>query len=242
MTDGGAILEVAALDFDLRAEPWAFEHDPRVAEEWARARTEQPALYDGRALLLARRRIERRPDGSLRLSGSFFETSYAAMLAWKRLGYPDAAVENAFAMAALQSIDGALILGEMAPHTANAGRIYFPAGTPDPTDVFDGRVDFEASARRELAEETGLDANEADVAPGWTLVFDPPRIACMKRMTLAETAEATKARIEAFLARDPQAEFTRVHIVRTMADLDRNRAPAFMAAYAHAVLGGARRL
>ncbi len=43
------------------------------------------------------------------------------------------------------------------------GRVYFPCGTPDLSDVTpDRRVDFEASHWRELAEETGL--TRADIA------------------------------------------------------------------------------
>ena len=127
--------------------------------------------------------------------------------------------------------DGAFLLGEMAQHTFNAGQIYFPAGTPDPNDVFDGKVDLEASARRELFEETGVRAEETTMAPGWTLVFTHQRIACMKLMTLPFPAALVKARIEAYLAEDPHAEFSRMHIVRGPRDIDETRVPIFVAAY-----------
>jgi 8-oxo-dGTP pyrophosphatase MutT (NUDIX family) len=134
-------------------------------------------------------------------------------------------------MAALRGSDGAFLLGEMAHHTINAGQIYFPAGTPDPTDVFGGRVDLEASARRELLEETGVDASEAAIEGGWTVVFADRRIACMKLMTLAVPAARAKARIEAYLARDPHAELSRMHIVRSPCDIDDSRVPVFVSDY-----------
>ena len=113
-------------------------------------------------------------DGALRLGGGYFEADFADFIAWRDFGFPGEPIENCFAMAALRSADGAFLLGEMAPHTANAGKIYFPAGTPDPNDVFDGRVDLDASARRELMEETGVSADEAAVQGGWTVVFAEP--------------------------------------------------------------------
>ena len=118
------------------------------------------------------------------------------------------------------------LLGEMAPHTFTAGQIYFPAGTPDLADVFNGRVDLEASVRRELLEETGMEADETAMAAGWTLVFAPQRIACMKLMTLSITAASAKELIDAHLARDPHAEFTRMHVVRNPREVDGSRVPS----------------
>ena len=129
-------------------------------------------------------------------------------------------------MAALQGADGAFLLGEMAPHTFSAGQIDFPAGTPDPSDVFDGAVDLDASARRELLEETDVEAAETAVRRGWSVVFSPSRVACMKLMTLAVDAEEAKARNDAFLAMDRHAEFTRMHVVRGLDDIDQRRMPA----------------
>jgi 8-oxo-dGTP pyrophosphatase MutT (NUDIX family) len=227
------LLKVGELDLSFEPSRWAFaeRRADSIAAHWARLRKTKPMLFNGRVLLLGRRAIETRADGVLRLSGAFFETDYADYLAWEEFGDPDEPVANCFSMAALRAADGAFLLGEMAQHTANAGQIYFPAGTPDPSDVFDDRVDLDASARRELLEETGVDADEASVAPGWTLVFTPQRIACMKLMTLAAPAATLKARIDAHLARDPHAELSRMHVVRGPRDIDESRVPIFVAAY-----------
>jgi 8-oxo-dGTP pyrophosphatase MutT (NUDIX family) len=131
-------------------------------------------------------------------------------------------------MAALVAEDGAFLLGEMAAHTANAGAIYFPSGTPDPKDVVAGRVDLQRSATRELLEETGIAADEVAFGPAWTLVYAPPRIACMKIMRLSAPAEAIKARIDAFLADDPEAELATMHVVRGREDIDEQRSPRFV--------------
>ena len=91
-----------------------------------------------------------------RLRASYFETDFASFLAWRDWGFPDRDVFNGFGMGALRCSDGAFLLGEMADHTANAGRIYFPAGTPDLDDVKLGAVDIAGSIAREIEEETGL--------------------------------------------------------------------------------------
>ena len=72
----------------------------------------------------------------------------------------------------------------MGDHTANAGKIYFPSGTPDPNDIVgrDG-VDLDASLAREIYEETGLGAADYEpAAPDWTCVLRGPRVALIKVM------------------------------------------------------------
>ena len=241
MSSATEIIEVAELDFAFERRTWEFAEVEagRIAAFWAKAAAEKPAMYNGRVLVLTRRALERRPAGDLRMTGAFLETDYAAFAAWKTFGFPGRGVENAFSMAALRSADGAFLMGEMAPHNFSGGQIYFPAGTPDPSDVFDGRVDLDASARRELLEETGVDPSETCVVPGWAVVIAPHRVCCLKRMVLRAPAEEAKARIDAFLKADPEAEFSRMHIVRTPADIDRDRTPFFVAAYLDAELASA---
>jgi 8-oxo-dGTP pyrophosphatase MutT (NUDIX family) len=227
---GSRVLQVAELDLGFAPRPWPFAEAEaeRIAAHWRARLAAQPRLYNGRVLLLAGHAFITRADGASILRGDFFETDYAAFLAWRDFGFPDRTVANGFSMAALVGADGAFLLGEMAAHTANAGSIYFPAGTPDPKDVFAGRVDLEQSALRELVEETGVEAREVALDPLWTVVYAPPRIACMKLMRLAAPAAAIKARVDAFLAADPEAELARLHVVRRPEDIDEQRSPRFI--------------
>jgi 8-oxo-dGTP pyrophosphatase MutT (NUDIX family) len=237
------ILSIDALDLGFAARAWPFAETEaaRIADHWRTRVAQQPRLYNGRVLPLGRHTIGAGVHGTT-LSGEYFETDFAAFLAWRDFGFPDLTIANAFSMAALVSADGTYLLGEMAAHTANAGATYFPAGTPDPNDVFDGKVDLAASALRELNEETGIAPDEVACDPGWTVVYAPPCIACLKITRLSEPAEAAKARVEAFLAADPHAELAAMRVVREPADLDRARAPGFIVdfldfAFAHKSAG-----
>ncbi len=233
------ILEVAELDFVFELRPWAFasERASDIAQHWRERKAAKPALFDGRVLLLGRHEFVTRDDGATVLRGGYFEVSYSAFLAWRDFGFPDASVCNCFSMAALQCSDGAFLLGEMGAHTANSGSIYFAAGTPDPKDVFGGKVDLTASGKRELEEETGLAPSEVTMAAGWTVVYAPPRIACMKLTRTTLIAPMAKARIDAFLRADAQPELARMHIVASRDDIDVKRSPAFLVDYLRRALG-----
>ena len=232
------VREVAALDFSFEPSQWAFAKDnaAEIADHWRRSKVLTPQLFDGRVLLLQRHTFVGDP-GALTLRGTYFETSYSAFLAWRDFGFPDASVCNCFSMAALCGDDGAFLLGEMGAHTANPGKIYFAAGTPDLNDIVGDKVDLAGSVMRELGEETGLTAQDVAADDGWTLVLHGPRVACMKRLRSPLSALDLQARIHANLAAQAEPELARMHVWRKRGDVDEARMPEFMRAYLEHVLG-----
>src|SRR5262249_39123235 len=115
--------------------------------------------------------------------------------------------------------DGAFVMGEMGPHTSTAGRIYFPAGTPDPDDIVGDRVDIAGSVRRELEEETGLTPDDYEADPHWDCISAGAAIALIRILNVATSADALRARIEANLSRQKQPELSGIHLVRARADI-----------------------
>ena len=234
-----SLVEVASVACAFEPRPWDFAR-ARAADieaHWREQVRRKPSLFNGRVLLLHRGAVETGADGQARFEGAYLEADFKAFLAWRDFGAPPSGIRNGFGMAALTSADGAFILGEMAAHTANAGRIYFASGTPDPNDIVGASVDIEGSVRRELEEETGLGPHEVVFEPGMTLVIDELRVGFMKRVRSGLSAEALVERIHGFLARDPNPELARMHIVRSAGDI----APAVQsscAAYLRAKLAG----
>jgi 8-oxo-dGTP pyrophosphatase MutT (NUDIX family) len=222
------IYSIARLETGFRPTSWDFARDEaaRIDAHWRERLAEKPKLFDGRVLLLRNGEIVDSPEGRI-LRGAFFETDFRNFLAWRDFGFPDREVFNCFSMAALRSNDGAWLLGEMGQHTAGAGKIYFAAGTPDPSDIIGDQVDLAASVAREMEEETGFSPREAPASPGWRLVVDGQRLACMQERILPLTAKEAVLRAEKFIAADPEAELARLHVVRGFADIDAKRTPEF---------------
>jgi 8-oxo-dGTP pyrophosphatase MutT (NUDIX family) len=218
---------VRALDLTVEAWAWPFAEARRteIATHFAQQQHERPALWNGRVLL------GRNPVfAGDRFSASYFETDFASFLAWRDWGFPDATVFNGFGMGALRCADGAFVLGEMGQHTSNAGRIYFPSGTPDLDDIRDGAVDIPGSVARELEEETGLAPGEYASDAHWHCIYTGPAVAMIRILHVDMPGEALRARIEANLARQFQPELSAIHLVRGAHDLS-TAMPRFVTAF-----------
>ena len=212
---------------EIAIEPWlwqfAITNRAAIDLYFAELQRQRPAIWNGRVLLLKRYRIH---DGVF--YGTCFETDYASFIAWRDWRFPDASVHNIFAVAALRAADGAYLVGEMGPHTASANKLYFPCGTPEPLDI-DNRqhLNLQENLRRELLEETGLDIEELEAKPGWTVIHDRGFMAFMKELTARQSADELRSRILRHLATERQPEFSDIHVVRGPAQLD-SRMPPFM--------------
>jgi 8-oxo-dGTP pyrophosphatase MutT (NUDIX family) len=219
---------VTTLDLRVQSRPWPFaqERGAEIDAHFAEEQRKTPELWNGRVL------IGHTPvfDGD-RFRADYFETDFASFLAWRDWGFPDKDVFNGFGMGALLSHDGAFALGEMGHHTSNGGRIYFPSGTPDPSDIRGDKVDIVGSVAREVEEETGLTPADYVAEPHWDCVFTGAAMAMMRILRVDMSGEALRERIEANLATQPQpSELSRIHLVRGTADFT-EAMPRFVTAY-----------
>jgi 8-oxo-dGTP pyrophosphatase MutT (NUDIX family) len=226
------IEEIATIDLRLEPIPWPFaiERASEIDAHWAELVSRNPHLFNGRVLLMRRLGVVGRATGR-KLEGACFVAEYKAFLAWRDFGFADRTISNAFAMAALRSADGAFLLGEMGPSTANAGKIYFPSGTPDPSDLVGDAVNLEGNVLRELQEETGIAPDEVTLDPGWTVVFQGPHVACMKSVRCALSAAELVARGAAFIAQESRPELACLKPVFGFQDFDEKRMPGFILTY-----------
>jgi hypothetical protein len=221
------IVRIKRLELAVAQRPWPFAEENRgeIARHFERLQQSNPAIWNGRILLLHDHAIA---DDVFR--GDYLETDYASFIAWRDWGCPDATIKNCFSLGALRGSDGGFLLGVMSAHTLNAGKIYFPAGTPDPSDIVGETVDLAASIRREITEETGLGPDDYDAEESWTCILTRTHIAQIKLLHAPETAAVLRERILGHLAREAQPELADIRIARGPADLD-SMMPPFVTAF-----------
>jgi len=201
---------------------WAQARSSKIQRFWKKALSMNPVLFNGPIHMLRDYDIR---DGVLR--GQTMRGDFASMMYWREEGFPQAGAINAFGAAVVRSLEGHLLFGRMAAHTASAGQVYPFGGSLDDSDVKDGVVDLEGSITRELLEETGLKAEEGERVPGLVAVREGPRLSLAAEFRFAIASGELRQRIEAFLETDADPELESIIIFRRAAFAAHHRMPPY---------------
>lgn len=198
------ILRVATVRLALAPGAPAFSRgrEAAIAAGFAAARMANPHLFNGGFFLFEAARLEAGGFAATALA-----TDYATFLHWRASGWPDVGLTHVFPVGAVVTADRRLLIGQMGPTTANAGRWYPPSGSFDRSDLTaDGLIDPLANILRELGEEVGLAAAGWRRRPGWLVIPHGPRIAVVTVIEAPETSEELARRVAAHLAGEAEPE------------------------------------
>jgi 8-oxo-dGTP pyrophosphatase MutT (NUDIX family) len=215
----------AAVRLDPGPHPFERENAAAIDENWRAELAANPALFDGKVVLLSSLTYA---DG--RLDGLCHVIRFATFMLWRKTR-PLGSAEHAYAHAVPVTSDNALILIRMAGHTVNAGRAYFAAGSFEPQDFRGGMADIDFNMMREVREETGMDLSGRERAPIYHLRSSEGASVIFRRYYLDEPAETVAERIRAFVAAEEEPEIEGPVIVRGPSDL-----PADMAQHIPAMI------
>lgn len=206
----GSVLPVHDIDVRLLDTPHAYEaaHATEIASNWQREHAANPHLFNGTMVLLSALELT-----GTRLTGACHPVRYATMLYWRKNKGPNG-VEHSFAFPALVSSDNALVAIRMGKHTANPGRIYFAAGSFEPSDFVDGQVDLHGNMSREVLEETGLDIRSARRDPHDHIYSENHSTVIFRRYWLNDDAATLARRIEEFVASEEYPEIEGPVVIR----------------------------
>ena len=121
--------------------------------------------------------------------------------------------------------DNALVAVRMGAHTANPGRVYFAAGSFEPVDFRDGRVDLHANMAREVGEETGIDLANGPRDRDCHFISIAAGTVIFRRYFLDEDGETIAAKVRAFVAAEREPEIDGPIVIRHAGDLPEGLAP-----------------
>jgi 8-oxo-dGTP pyrophosphatase MutT (NUDIX family) len=203
---------------DPAPHPYELANGEAIEENWEQERARTPALFDGKTVLMSQLVYE-----GGRLEGVCHTVRFATLMHWRRTR-PDPA-QHVFAHAMLVASDNALVAVRMGGHTANAGRVYFAAGSFEPEDFPGGMVDVRHNMTREVLEETGIDLADLKADRAYHACSTNGGTVLVRRFYLDRGAEAVAAKISDFVARDPEPEIDGPVLIRSPSDVPENLSP-----------------
>lgn len=186
---------------------------------WRSESARNPHLFDGTVHLCSEIEVS---NGHA--SAQCHAIRFATLLHWRKAlretgqGH---GLRNTFGDVILRGSDGGILLGRMASHTANAGRICLPGGSFDASDVTAGRIDPFGCISRECAEETGFMPGDYALDPELLVYRDHRCVAYAQIATLPIPSTLARTQALRFLASETDPELEDILVVTRIADTDR---------------------
>ncbi|MGB7432415.1 MAG: NUDIX hydrolase [Ahrensia sp.] len=210
------IVTPISTDLPVVDTPLSFEvaHRAAIAAHWNTQLADNPNLWNGPFFLFTGVQL----DGGV-LRGEAHPTDFATFLYHRRVNRGhDHDVTHITGTSLAITSDGVIVAMEMAGHTANAGHIYFPAGSFDPQDVIDNKLDTMFNVRREIREELGLDLTVSDFQPRWIGVSHDDTWHVAIPCHLPMTFDALNERFRSYQAEGGDDELARLVPIRSVDD------------------------
>lgn len=200
--------------------PFQQQHPKQIDDNWLCECALKPSLFNG-VFFLARNPVIKDDV----LLADYYRTDYATFMFWRK-NPQDTGLYHIFASAVLIGSDNAMIMGRMASHTATAGMTYFPAGSIDGDDIFDGTVNYIHNMHREIKEETGIILNEDDASPGFYMARLDHNIALFRCYHLRVTSDEVLKSIQTYIDTQSIPELADIFAVHNL-----NQVPAKTRSY-----------
>jgi 8-oxo-dGTP pyrophosphatase MutT (NUDIX family) len=198
---------------------------PAIEVNWRRETEANPALYNGPVFLSPAVRI----SGGV-LEGAYARTDFATLMYWRS----DSSHQrpwHVFGVGVVVSSDNRLIAARMAARTALPGRVYFPAGSVDESDVVGGMVDYDASMAREVREETGLDLGCGRREQVLHMVTARRSVALFRRFRFPLPAEQLVAHVRNHIGAQRQPELDDAVVISGVGEMNDNT-PSYVRTFA----------
>ena len=188
--------KITKIDVDVEAgvHPLEKKYRDRIDTYWKERSKTNPALFNGEFYLSVACSIE-----GDRLEAIYRRTDFATFLFWLNHPTDIVGVFHIFSLAAMVSTDNKILMGKMAGHTANAGRVYIPSGSISDDDLSNGKMDFDRCMRREAFEETGVKLEASQAQDYFTLIEKKGVLALIKEFSIELTSHDLLEQVRANL-------------------------------------------
>lgn len=203
-------IAVTGVELALSPEPHPFElqNKDAINAHWREEQNRNNRLFDGRLVLFTDLAIL-----GAKLVGTAHEARFATLLYW-RSQQDNSEIIHCFGHAALLSSEGDFVAIRMGAHTANAGKVYFAAGSLELEDFVGRKADLDRNMAREVFEETGLQLNDYAHEAGYQVMISPIGVVVFRRYRLSMTGEEIAARIRSHIESDPDPEISEPVLIR----------------------------